>query len=146
MEFFTISYTTLLIRVAVDEIVYIKADGNYSDLVLINGKSRKITSQLQSIEERIKLLNSCNKFIRVGRSLIVNKDFVQGIDTVEQTITFGGKHVVLPPRMDNAHAYRFERDDGSGPNKDIYTVSVGKEALKALKELLDDKKWRIKNE
>ena len=46
MEWFRIKTSSLLVRVAVDEIVYVKADGNYCDLVLINGRSRKMTFQL----------------------------------------------------------------------------------------------------
>ena len=42
MEWLRISTSTELLRVATDEIVYVRADGNYSDLVLTNGKSRKI--------------------------------------------------------------------------------------------------------
>ena len=42
MEWLRISTSTELVRVAADEIVYVRADGNYSDLVLTNGKSRKI--------------------------------------------------------------------------------------------------------
>lgn len=37
MEWLRISTSTELVRVATDEIVYVRADGNYSDLVLTNG-------------------------------------------------------------------------------------------------------------
>ena len=63
MEWFRIKTTSLLVRVAVDEIVYIKADGNYSDLVLIDGKSRKITAQLQLIEKEIKTLENSKRLL-----------------------------------------------------------------------------------
>lgn len=46
MEWLRISTSTELVRVATDEIVYVRADGNYSDLVLTNGKSRKMTFPL----------------------------------------------------------------------------------------------------
>ena len=38
MEWCRISTSTELVRVATDEIVYVHADGNYSDFVLTNGK------------------------------------------------------------------------------------------------------------
>ena len=136
MERFRIKTTTLLVRVAVDEIVYVKADGNYSDLVLINGQSRKMTFQLHYFEENLKLLQNADLFIRVGRSLIVNRQYVHVIDLVEQTITFGGKHLVRPPRTNNPHTWRPERDEDS----DIYTVNVAREALKNLKEQLESMK------
>ena len=133
MERFRIKTTTLLVRVAVDEIVYIKADGNYSDLVLINGQCRKMTFQLHYFEDEIKKLQNADMFIRLGRSLIINLNYVQMIDLIYQTITFGGKHLVRPPRTNNPHTWRPERDEDS----DIYTVNVAREALKNLKDQLE---------
>ncbi len=133
MEWFKIKTTSLLVRVAVDEIVYIKADGNYSDLVLINGQCRKMTFQLHYFEDEIKKLQNADMFIRLGRSLIINLNYIQMIDLIDQTITFGGKHLVRPPRTNNPHTWRPERDEDS----DIYTVSVAREALKSLKDQLE---------
>ncbi len=133
MEWFRIKTTSLLVRVAVDEIVYIKADGNYSDLVLVNGQCRKMTFQLHYFEDEIKKLQNADMFIRLGRSLIINLNYVQMIDLIDQTITFGGKHLVRPPRTNNPHTWRPERDEDS----DIYTVNVAREALKNLKDQLE---------
>ena len=133
MEWFRIKTTSLLVRVAVDEIVYIKADGNYSDLILINGQCRKMTFQLHYFEDEIKKLQNADMFIRLGRSLIINLNYVQMIDLIDQTITFGGKHLVRPPRTNNPHTWRPERDEDS----DIYTVNVAREALKNLKDQLE---------
>ena len=127
----------MLMRVAVDEIVYVKADGNYCDLVLINGQSRKMTFQLHFFEKNFNLLENAEMFIRVGRSLIVNWQYVHVIDLIEQTITFSGKHIIRPPRTDNPHALRPVRDDGSSPSRDLYTVSVTRDALKNLKDQLE---------
>jgi hypothetical protein len=146
MERLKISTKTLLVHVAVDDIVYVKADGNYCDLVLINGRSHKMTFQLHYFEEKFKLLrHHADWFIRVGRSLIVNKEYVQMIDLVEQTISFGGKHLVRPPKSDNLH-WRPGQDEGNSPNKDIFTVNVTKDALKILKEQLHKIKEEGKNE
>ena len=136
MEWFKIKTTSLLVRVAVDEIVYIKADGNYSALVLINGQCRKMTFQLHYFEDEIKKLQNADMFIRLGRSLIINLNYVQMIDLIDQTITFGGKHLVRPPRTNNPHTWRPERDEDS----DIYTVNVAREALKSLKDQLVEMK------
>ena len=139
MEWFKIKTTTLLMRVAVDEIVYVKADGNYCDLVFINGRSRKMTFQLHHFEENFKKLDSSDMFIRVGRSLIVNKEYVQVVDLLEQTIIFGGKYLIRPSRSDNPQAWRPGQGEGSCQGKDIYTVNVGKDALRILKEQLEIK-------
>ena len=42
MEWCRISTGTESVRVATDEIVYVHADGNYSDFVLTNDKAKRI--------------------------------------------------------------------------------------------------------
>lgn len=119
MEWFRIRTSSLLMRVSVDEIVYVRADGNCCDLVLINGRSRKLTFQLHHFEDNFRLLQSADSFIRVGRSLIVNRHYVQVIDLIDQTIIFGGKFI---------------------PCDNLYNVQVSRDALKQLKEKLEDMK------
>lgn len=58
------------------EIIYIRAEGNYSVLYLENGGSETITNNIGKLEE----LLQCNKFIRISRSVIINKDFPAKID------------------------------------------------------------------
>ena len=140
MEWFRIKTSSLLVRVAVDEIVYVKADGNYCDLVLINGRSRKMTFQLHYFEDNFKLLKSADMFVRVGRSLIVNRQYVQVIDLIDQVIIFGGKHLTREPKTDISHTYRPDRGDEVGSGRDIYMVRVSRDALKQLKEQLENMK------
>ena len=140
MEWFRIMTSSLLVRVAVDEIVYVKADGNYCDLVLINGRSRKMTFQLHHFEDNFKLLKNADMFIRVGRSLIVNRQYVQVIDLIDQVIIFGGKHLTREPKTDISHTYRPDRGDEVGAGRDIYIVRVSRDALKQLKEQLENMK------
>ena len=136
MEWFRIKTSTLLMRVAVDEIVYVKADGNYCDLVLINGRCRKMTFQLHYFEDNFKLLKCADMFIRVGRSLIVNRQYVQVIDLIDQTISFGGKHLTRELRTSN----RPDRNEEVSLGRDIYLVKVSRDALKQLKEQLENMK------
>ena len=136
MEWFKIKTSTLLMRVAVDEIVYVKADGNYCDLVLINGRCRKMTFQLHYFEDNFKLLKCADMFIRVGRSLIVNRQYVQVIDLIDQTISFGGKHLTRELRTSN----RPDRNEEVSLGRDIYLVKVSRDALKQLKEQLENMK------
>ena len=136
MEWFKIKTSTLLMRVAVDEIVYVKADGNYCDLVLINGRYRKMTFQLHYFEDNFKLLKCADMFIRVGRSLIVNRQYVQVIDLIDQTISFGGKHLTRELRTSN----RPDRNEEVSLGRGIYLVKVSRDALKQLKEQLENMK------
>ena len=89
MEWLKISTSTEIVRVAVDEIVYILADGNYCDLMLSNGSSHKMTFQLHYFEEYFQTLQH-NPFSRVGRSLIVNKKHIRVINVPNRIIRFGG--------------------------------------------------------
>jgi DNA-binding LytR/AlgR family response regulator len=117
MEWLRISTSTELVRVATDEIVYVRADGNYSDLVLTNGKSRKMTFQLHFFDEVFQQLQN-NMFARVGRSLIVNKRYIHVINLTEQILIFSGQQI----------------------KGDIKPVNVSRDALKQLKELLENEK------
>lgn len=117
MEWLRISTSTELVRVATDEIVYVRADGNYSDLVLTNGKSRKMTFQLHFFDEVFQQLQN-NMFARVGRSLIVNKRYIHVVNLTEQILIFSGQQI----------------------KSDIKPVNVSREALKQLKELLESEK------
>ncbi len=117
MEWLRISTSTELVRVATDEIVFVRADGNYSDIVLTNGKSRKMTFQLHFFDEVFQQLQN-NMFVRVGRSLIVNKRYIHVINLTDQMLVFSGQQIKC----------------------DIKPINVSRDALKQLKELLENEK------
>lgn len=117
MEWLKIKTSTELVRVSTDEIVYVCADGNYSDLVLTNGRTRKMTFQLHFFEDVFKQLNN-NTFVRVGRSVIVNKRYVFVINLTDQTLMFTGQQLC----------------------NEIKTLRLPREALKQLMEQLAEEK------
>ena len=123
MEWLKITTSTEMVRVRTDEIVYVKADGNYSDLMLVNGQCRKMTFQLHQIEDTFKQLHN-NMFVRVGRSLIVNKRYVFVINLTEQKLIFTGKSL----------------------STQINSVKVSREALKQLMDLLTNERGDQANE
>lgn len=107
--------TTEIVRVAADSVVYITADGNYSAITLADGENFVLTLQLGQIERRIAemLDKDDHRFIRIGKSLIVNRDFIAFIHPVRQKMI-----------LSDCRNFRHE-------------VSASKDALKALKELLE---------
>lgn len=117
MEWLKIKTSTELVRVSTDDIVYVCADGNYSDLVLTNGRTRKMTFQLHFFEDVFKQLNN-NTFVRVGRSVIVNKRYVFVINLTDQTLMFTGQQL----------------------SNEIKTLRLPREALKQLMEQLAEEK------
>ena len=128
MEWLRISTSTELVRVATDEIVYVRADGNYSDLMLTNGNSRKMTLQLHFFDEVFQQLQN-NMFVRVGRSLIVNKRFIYVINLTEQQLILSGGDMKEPIVF-------YGQSKTDNPQK----ISLAREALRQLKELLENEK------
>lgn len=122
MEWLRISTPNMLVRVATDEIVFVRADGNYSDLVLTNGKTRNMPFQLHYFEDAFQKLNT-NMFVRVGRSLIVNKRYIYIINLTDGILIFSGQEI----------------------KAELSPIRVSREALKALKEQLQQEAERDNN-
>ena len=104
-----------LVRIAPDHIVYISSDGNYSTLVQTDGEMRMLSFQLGQIEKMIasQLGSEGNIFIRIGKSLIINRSYIYYLHQRAQTQT-------------RALVATFN-----------HTVTASREALKQLKELLE---------
>lgn len=110
-----ISTTIDLVRIAPECIVYIASDGNYSTLVQTDGEVRMLSYQLGQIEKMIssQLGSEGNVFIRIGKSLIINRSYIYYINISKQKL-------ILSDTATFSH-----------------TVTASKEALKQLKELLE---------
>lgn len=113
MERLKISTSVGLFRVPTDDIAYIEASGNYCDVHLFNGESVTMTFQLHYFVEVLGMLQQ-NFFLRVGKSLIVNKNFVYAINVTNQELKL----------MD----YRAHHS---------FRLKASKEALKELKSVLE---------
>lgn len=110
-----ISTSIDLVRIAPEKIVYILSDGNYSTLVQTDNEVRMLSYQLGQIEKMIwsQLGSDGNSFIRIGKSLIINRAYIYYINIPKQKLTLS---------------------DVASFN---HTVTASKEALKQLKELLE---------
>ena len=86
--FIIISKGTELLRVKADRLVYVSADGNYSNVVTQDGRSTMVSFQLGQIEDLIgdQLGDSGGNFVRLGRGLIINTDFLYSIDVAAQRL------------------------------------------------------------
>ena len=104
-----------LVRIAPERIVCIASDGNYSTLMQTDNEVRIVTYQLGQLEKMIadQLGSEGNVFIRIGKSLIINRSYIYYIHLTRQQLVLS---------------------DGASFSK---TVSASKEALKQLKELLE---------
>ncbi len=78
-----------IVCIPVDSLVYIEADGNYSQLYTLDNRKTLITMQLGAIEYYLisELNNTDNLIIRAGRSHIINMRFVNRIDITNGKLT-----------------------------------------------------------
>ena len=113
MEWLKITTNSEIIRIPTDEIIFIKGDGNYSDIFLANGKKENVISQLHDLMDKLTTLNY-NPFYRVGKSLIINRDYIFKVNPGLQRIILSNS--------------RLEKD---------ILIKASKDALKNLKEKLE---------
>lgn len=87
-NYIVISKGTELYRIPGSRLVYVSAEGNYSNIVTQDNRSCLVSLQLGQIEDLIaeQLGDSGNNFIRLGRGLIINLDFVHKIDITKQEL------------------------------------------------------------
>ena len=74
------------------EVLYLRASRNYTDFFFSDGRTRSELLNLSAVEVKIK---ECarregveNPFIRLGRSLLVNKNYVETVSMKLQRIGF----------------------------------------------------------
>ena len=110
-----ISTTIELVRISPTKIVYISSDGNYSTLMQVDGELRILSHQLGQIEKMIEtqLRNDSNNFIRIGKSLIINRAYIYYINVAKQKLI-----------LSDAATFN-------------YSVPASREALKQLKDLVE---------
>ena len=89
MDYLKIPTSNELVRVRLDDIVCVVAEGNYSTLTLASGWSHRITLQLHRFVETFERCG-ITRFVRVGRSLIVNHSYVTYIDTYGRRLLLQG--------------------------------------------------------
>ncbi|HCC52896.1 MAG TPA: hypothetical protein DEQ30_13285 [Porphyromonadaceae bacterium] len=106
-----------VVRVSPDRIVYILSDGNYSTMTLIGKEEHLFSFNLASFEKIIEqqLGTDAQTFIRLGKSLIINGKYIYYVNVSKQQIILS---------------------DSSFSNR--FTLSASKEALKALKTVLEE--------
>lgn len=74
-----------LTKVCLQDVMYIKADGNYSVVCYKSGRTLSLLSSLQSVRQLLKETEP-EVFIPIGRSHIVNVKYVSQINTAHKTI------------------------------------------------------------
>jgi DNA-binding LytR/AlgR family response regulator len=112
-----LSNSTLLIRVTAERIAYISSDGSYSTMVLVDGKQHIFSFNLSAFEKQLEqqLGTESQVFIRLGKGLIINSNYIYSINISRQELVLSGIGF-----------------------KDDFALSASKEALKLLKTVLEE--------
>jgi len=101
-------------RIDVSKIVYFEADGNYTDIVMVNKLRASICMNLGEMEKAIaaQIGDDANVFMRIGKRFIINMRYVYSINVLKQQLVLS----------DYDHF--------------AFQVSISKDALKKMKELM----------
>lgn len=103
-----------LIRIDIQKIVCFEGDGNYTYIILANKQKICLTLNLSHTEDAlaVQLGDKAKRFMRIGKRFIVNMNYIHQVDIQKQTLMLSDcEHFLLQ-------------------------LSVSKEALKAVKELV----------
>ncbi len=75
-----------------EKVVYLKADGNYTDFHLVDGKVRTHLSTLSvfadAITSRYESIGERAPFFRMGRSYVVNVTYITSVNLVNNMLVF----------------------------------------------------------
>lgn len=120
-----ISNTNELVRLKPERIVYISSDGNYSTMVLHDKASHVFCMNLTHCQRMLEsqLGKGSMTFIRLGRQLIVNRDYIYRININKQQL-------ILSDMVLNQ----------------AFVLQASKEALKELKTLLESETKEVSYE
>lgn len=116
-----ISNTTELLRVPAQDVMCIKADGNYSTIVLNDGEECVVGFQLGQLEQLVdeQLGESAGEFVRIGRGAIINKRYLFRISLPKQAVALRsslGHKVVMQASKDALRLLKQLLEEGVKPN------------------------------
>lgn len=116
--------STRLVRIPFNYIVLIEADGNFCDIYLLGDIKIQVTLQLGQMVTLIQeqLPDFKHLFARVGKSIVVNSNYIIDIDLTKKKILL----------IDYKH------------NK--YIKDASRDALKEVKEQLEQREQQIQRE
>ena len=103
-----------LYRIDVSKIVYFEADGNYTDIVMVNKLRAAVLMNLGEMEKALaaQLGDDANGFMRIGKRFIINMQYVYSVNVLRQQLILS----------DYDHF--------------AFQITVSKDALKKMKELV----------
>lgn len=103
-----------LYRIEISKVVYFEADGNYTDIVMVNKLRASVCMNLGEMEKALAEQVGPNDktFMRIGKRFIINMRYVYSINVLKQQLILS----------DYDHF--------------AFQVNISKDALKKMKELM----------
>lgn len=116
VTYFYLATRDEMLRIIPSQILWLKANGSYSQIRLINGLSFEFSINLSKLTEilRSKIPEFNNQFIRTGKSYFINKQHILSINTCKETIILDG-----------------------GIKDSIITIKISKELLRELRKTIE---------
>lgn len=99
-------------RVNFNDVLYIKSDGNYAVLVFKSGRKTTLLSSLHTINQLLQTTYT-DMFIFIGRSHILNMNYISNISSARKTITIA--------------------DDNT---KEAFTLKVSKDSIATIRHAM----------
>lgn len=116
-DYIILSNNKQLIKVLSSDIVYIFSEGSYSSMIMSNGRKHVFSFNLSAFEKQLEIQLGVESqiFIRLGKSLIINRNYIYCINITQQKIT-----LFVP-----------------STNKE-FLLSASLDALKTLKKMIEN--------
>lgn len=78
-----------LLILTLDKVAFMRADGNYTEVYYIEGQKMVVSLGLSKLEQMVKQVSEVSKtarFVRLGRSLIINQSYLVTVSVTKQKI------------------------------------------------------------
>jgi len=117
-DFLYLNSRDSLLRLDINHIVYFEADGNYTNIVSANKVKHTVGMTLAKMQDLLTqtLGEKALRFARIGKSHIVSMHYINQIDIPKQALI-----------LSDGYSFAFK-------------VSISKEALRKLKDILTKQK------
>ena len=104
----------VLLRIDIDKIVYFEADGNYTDIIMVNKLRAAVCMNLGEMEQALasQVGEEAKRFMRIGRRYIINMKYIYQVNVLKQQLILS----------DYDHF--------------AFQVSVSKDALRKMKDIM----------
>lgn len=78
-----------LLILSLDKVAFMRADGNYTEVYYMEGQKMVVSLGLSKLEQLVKQVSDVSrvaKFVRLGRSLIINQSYLVSVSVAKQKI------------------------------------------------------------